>query len=220
MLIFNRKFDIRVWVLVDQDHDLYMFKEGYLRTSSSEFKVDLQNIDDQYVHLTNNAVQKYSENYGTFEDGNQLSYKRLQQIMDEQYPNCGVSVYQDLVPQIRDLIIKSMSAVRKKLDPYKRKHTFELFGYDFILDEDFNVWLIEVNTNPCIEESSNLLKVLIPRMIEDMMRITVDRAFPRIKKGGNANKAGPKKAVTGSLANSPAKKTPAKFQSQHVSNPS
>lgn len=41
-----------------------MFKEGYLRTSSSEFKIDLQNVDDQYVHLTNNAVQKFSEHYG------------------------------------------------------------------------------------------------------------------------------------------------------------
>lgn len=83
-----------------------------------------------------------------------------------------------------------MYAVRKKIDPYRRKHCFELFGYDFILDEDFNVWLIEVNTNPCIEESSNVLKILLPRMIEDMLRITVDRAFPRIKKvrGGNGVK--------------------------------
>jgi len=78
-----------------------------------------------------------------------------------------------------------MYAVRKKLDPHKRKHTFEMFGYDFILDEDFNVWLIEVNTNPCIEESSELLKVLLPRAIEDMLKITIDRVFPRIyKKGG------------------------------------
>jgi len=59
-----------------------------------------------------------------------------------------------------------------------------MFGYDFILDEDFNVWLIEVNTNPCIEESSELLKVLLPRMIEDMLKITIDRVFPRIYKKG------------------------------------
>jgi len=162
------------------------------------------------VHLTNNAVQKYSENYGSFEDGNQLSYKRLQQILNEQYPDCGVSVYENLVPQMKDLIIKSMSAVRKKLDPYKRKHTFEMFGYDFILDEDFNVWLIEVNTNPCIKESSNLLKILIPRMIEDMMRITVDRAFPRFKKGGGG-KSTVKKATNTSTTSSPVKKTPAKL---------
>lgn len=75
---------------------------------------------------------------------------------------------------MNELIIKSMFSVRKKIDQYKRKHCFEHFGYDFILDEDFNVWLIEVNTNPCIEESSELLKVLLPRMIEDMMKITID----------------------------------------------
>jgi hypothetical protein len=75
---------------------------------------------------------------------------------------------------MKELVIKSMYSVRKTIDPNKRKHCFELFGYDFILDEDFNVWLIEVNTNPCIEESSNLLKILLPRMIEDMMKLTID----------------------------------------------
>jgi len=59
-----------------------------------------------------------------------------------------------------------------------------LFGYDFIFDEDFNLYLIEVNTNPCIEESSNLLKTLLPRMLEDMFKLTVDVVFPKIKKRG------------------------------------
>ena len=54
----------------------------------------------------------------------------------------------------------------------------EIFGYDFILDEDFNPWLIEVNTNPCLEESSTLLKRLIPRMIDDALKLTVDIIFP------------------------------------------
>lgn len=52
-----------------------------------------------------------------------------------------------------------------------------MFGYDFILDEDFNTWLIEVNTNPCIEESSSILKVLLPRMIDDMLKLTIDAYF-------------------------------------------
>lgn len=54
-----------------------MFKEGYLRTSSSSFSIDPNNPDDQFVHLTNNAVQKFSENYGSFEDGNQMSYPQF-----------------------------------------------------------------------------------------------------------------------------------------------
>jgi len=75
---------------------------------------------------------------------------------------------------MKELIIKSLYSVRKTVDPYRRRHCFELYGYDFILDADFNVWLIEVNTNPCIEESSELLKKYLPRMIEDMMKITID----------------------------------------------
>jgi len=69
-------------------------------------------------------------------------------------PECGVDIYRDFVPMMKQLIIKSMYSVRKTIDPNKRKYCFELFGYDFILDADFNCWLIEVNTNPCLEESS------------------------------------------------------------------
>lgn len=75
LLINKRKFDIRVWVLVNQDMEVYFFKEGYIRTSSSEYKID--DCDDPLVHLTNNAVQKNAAGYGRFEDGNQLSFKDL-----------------------------------------------------------------------------------------------------------------------------------------------
>ena len=43
-----------------------------------------------------------------------------------------------------------------------------------MIDEDFNVWLIEVNTNPSLVESSIYLKDLIPRMIDDLIKVTVD----------------------------------------------
>ena len=65
-------------------------------------------------------------------------------------------------------------ATKKIIDPYRRRNCFEVFGYDFIIDEDFNVWLIEVNTNPCLEESSSLLKMLLPRMVDDMLKLSVD----------------------------------------------
>ena len=83
---------------------------------------------------------------------------------------------------MKHLIQKSMFSVRKTIDPLKRKYCFELFGYDFILDEDFNTWLIEVNTNPCLEESSQMLKQYLPRMLEDMLKITIDQIFPKMSK--------------------------------------
>ena len=97
-MIFKRKFDIRVWVLLNSDHELFFFKEGYLRTSSTEFGIDLQNIDNAFVHLTNDAVQKNAVNYGDFEDGNKLSFTQFQKYIDEYYPDKNVSVYDDLVP--------------------------------------------------------------------------------------------------------------------------
>lgn len=71
-----------------------------MRTSGSEFSIDLKNVDDAYVHLTNNAVQKNSAKYGQFEDGNQLSFNAFQEYIDSEYPNAKVSVKQDLVPQM------------------------------------------------------------------------------------------------------------------------
>ena len=161
LLLKGRKFDIRVWCLVTHNMDIYFFKEGYLRTSSEEF--NLGDTDNYFIHLTNNAVQKYSSNYGQFENGNQLSFPWFQKYIEENYP--GVEFKTNVVNKIKELMYTSMCAVRKKLNPNERKHCFEIFGYDFIVDETLHIWLIEVNTNPCLEESSPLLAMLIPRML-------------------------------------------------------
>ena len=42
-----------------------------------------------------------------------------------------------------------MKASAHNLDP-ERRNNFEIYGLDFMLDENLNVWLIEVNTNPCL----------------------------------------------------------------------
>ena len=172
LLINKRKFDIRVWVLINQDMEVYFFKEGYLRTSATPYKLD--NCKDPMVHLTNNAIQKNSNCYGRFEDGNQLDFQQFQEYIDQNHASKKISVKNDIVEDIKLIIVKSIDSVKRKLDPKKRNSCFELFGYDFMIDHDFTTWLIEVNTNPCLEESSQLLKVLLPRMIEDMLKLTVD----------------------------------------------
>ncbi len=90
------------------------------------------------MHLTNNAVQKYAENYGKFEDGNQLSFNDLQNIINEESNDSSRSNYvkQELVPKMKDIIILSLESVKKRLKIGKGC-CFELFGYDFIIDGDF-----------------------------------------------------------------------------------
>ena len=70
-----------------------------------------------------------------------------------------------IVPKMKELITHSMRSIKKKINPEDRKFVFEVFGYDFMLDDFGQLYLIEVNTNPCLEESSPLLQMLIPRMI-------------------------------------------------------
>ena len=47
-----------------------------------------------------------------------------------------------------------------------------------MIDSELRPWLIEVNTNPCLEETSKLLSVLLPRMLDDAFRLTLDVQFP------------------------------------------
>jgi len=35
-----------------------------------------------------------------------------------------------------------MKSVSDKIDKNTKLYTFELFGYDFMIDQDFKVWLI------------------------------------------------------------------------------
>ena len=57
-----------------------------------------------------------------------------------------------------DLIIDSIMSVKHSINSNNVTPCFELFGYDFMIDEDFNLWLIECNTNPSIAESAKYLE--------------------------------------------------------------
>jgi hypothetical protein len=87
---------------------------------------------------------------------------------------------QEFFDRVHVYIEDTMRSVKGKI--MQQKYTFELLGYDFIIDELMNVVLIEVNTNPCLEESNNLLRKMIPRMLDDLLNITLDPIFT---KGGD-----------------------------------
>ena len=174
LLINGRKFDIRVWVLLSHDMKAYFYKEGYLRLSSYKYSTD---VNSREIHLTNNAVQKFTKEYGQNEDGNQMSFEQFQEYLNNSYIHLNVK--NDLYPKMVKYTSVLLQSVRKKLNPNELHFSFEIFGLDFMIDSDLGLWLIEVNTNPCLEESSNILKALIPRMVNDSFKLTVDVICPR-----------------------------------------
>ena len=71
---------------------------------------------------------------------------------------------------MKDMVRDSMRAVSRKVDPDPKAYSCEIYGYDFMIDEDMEPWMIEVNTNPCFELSSSYLARLIPAMIENALK--------------------------------------------------
>jgi hypothetical protein len=47
-----------------------------------------------------------------------------------------------------------------------------------MIDEDFRVWLIEVNTNPYLGQPNKWAKQIIPEMIDEMLTIVLDPMYP------------------------------------------
>jgi len=175
LLYYGRKFDIRVWVLVTAKMEVFFYRTPYMRTSSNEYVTD---AFDNYIHLTNNCLQKHGDNFGRFESGNTLPLSSLQGYIDDAFPDHGVSVEKHLIPRMKDLIIDTLLSIKKSMNPKRRKNCFELFGYDFLIDEDYRTWLLEVNTNPYLGVPNEFIKTMLPEMVDDMLKIVLDPHYP------------------------------------------
>ena len=183
MLITERKFDIRMWVLLDSMVNLYIFPEGYLRLSSEKYTCT---DSSKYIHLTNNAIQQYSKGYGEKEAGNQLSFKDLKSYFSTNQEYAKLDFEKGIMQRILKVTKMAFASVHNKINQNRREKLFELFGMDFMLDENAGVWLIEVNTNPCLALSSPLLEKLIPRMLDDALKMVLDPVFPPEIQGGGS----------------------------------
>ena len=56
-----------------------------------------------------------------------------------------------------------------------------------MVDNQNQCWLIEVNTNPSLELSNQWLAKIIPRMLDDCFKLTIDRLFPKKSQGKEEN---------------------------------
>ncbi|EGR34189.1 tubulin-tyrosine ligase family protein, putative [Ichthyophthirius multifiliis] len=101
-----------------------------------------------------------------YEDGNMWSFNQFWKFLEE---NEGKNQAKNkILSKIKDIIWLSFCSIRRKLNINDRKQCFEIFGFDFIIDNQLNSWLIEINTNPAIEECSN-----------DALKLTVDQIFTK-----------------------------------------
>ncbi|KAJ1457766.1 tubulin-tyrosine ligase family-domain-containing protein [Pelagophyceae sp. CCMP2097] len=181
LLVRQRKFDVRVFVVLVAAPALraYVHKSAnYVRTSSELYSLAPATLSNRLMHLTNDGVQNtQSDKYGKYEAGNKLSLAALQDSLVERGRCADDWLAAKLLPRIRELVALTAAAARESLNPHGRRG-FELLGYDFMLDDDLNVYLIEINSNPCLELVCPMLEETLPKMISDVLKVGLDAVMP------------------------------------------
>ena len=172
LLYYKRKFDIRCFVLLDSNLNVYFCREGHLKGCSELYDLDNTN---KFIHITNYSFQKNSSNFGKFEKGNEISYSDFKKFMVKEH--IPLEKFEKMIEHMKFLIQLSLKAVSKKLTKVNPVLCFEIFGYDFIVDNEFRPWILEINDNPGLCISSPVIAKIIPRMLDDAFRLTIDVVF-------------------------------------------
>jgi hypothetical protein len=130
------------------------------------------------IHLTNDSVQQHGPHYGKHEPGNKLSYSEFSQYVAETLGAKGWEMGERVLPRMREMARLVVAAGYARMDPARLEHNFELFGLDFMLDQDLVPWLIEVNINPCLETGCPILERVISSVVDHTLRVSLDVVFP------------------------------------------
>lgn len=69
---------------------------------------------------------------------------------------------------MRESIVGSMLACQETMD--RRPNTFEIYGCDFIIAEDFRPWMLEINACPDLSSSTSVTARMCPQFLEDVIK--------------------------------------------------
>lgn len=163
LLIDDFKFDLRIYVLVTSYSPLsaFIYQEGITRFATGAYAVaDADSLDPSaatttallnpeshlYSVITNITLNKRGMKYTS-------AFKwSLLEVLQEMENRWGYKK-EDSMNKITDIVAKTLSIVQPRMAPeepqfYPKNKNFELYGFDILVDADFRMWLLEINTMP------------------------------------------------------------------------
>ena len=168
-LMGGKKFDMRIYCLVTSFHPLkaYLYQQGFCRFCNEKFSVDISDINNIYMHLTNVAIQKKYEKYQKT-NGGKFSLQNLHFYLENVY---GYERAKKCHQDITNVIINSLLSVQNVM--FNDKHCFECYGYDILIDQNLKPWLIEINSSPSLSTTTKGDFILKKRLISDVIDIVI-----------------------------------------------
>jgi tubulin--tyrosine ligase len=164
-LLENKKYSIRMFVIVTDYAGVYLYKNGYFNVAINPYEA--QDFSPLNVHLTNEHLSEPDAN--------------VVQIPTQHFGELFSAVY----PQIKTVVNKTISALQHAFPlAFKKKYGHSrhvaIFGFDFMVDETMKVWLLEANHGPCfpVEDKHPLQQVLYFPFWQDLIHGFV---FPMAK---------------------------------------
>ncbi|GAB9469330.1 hypothetical protein Gpo141_00006611 [Globisporangium polare] len=186
LLLDGYKFDLRLYVLVTSFNPLeaFFYDEGFVRICTRQYEdADLTNL---FVHLTNSSIQKENQDAiqasdnpinaaaGEEAGGTKMTlaylWKRLEAM--------GADV-ERVKSEITEVILKSLLCGEDHI-PFQ-VNSFDLYGYDILLDDAFRPWLIEINSSPSMARENDLDYQVKDALILDTIRLVDPLRFDRAK---------------------------------------
>jgi tubulin--tyrosine ligase like protein 10 len=167
---------------------LVLTNSGYIRMSLEDYNLDTFGTGDKKdktTHLTNASVQKGHPKFKELKESTIMSMDQLGEYMIKNKSDI-VPTKSDfdtkVVDKISEICRLTFESVKNKLE--RKFGCFELFGFDFLLDDDLNPVLVEVNTNPAIFTDTEVQKEMLPKLVDDAIKLAL-QLHPAGKTNGN-----------------------------------
>ena len=180
LCIANHKFDLRQWVLVTDWNPLtvWFYDECYARFSVEQYTTKDSDLENSYVHLVNNSVSKNSEEYkrkiptenGDFITGFMWSHDQMSGWVEHQTGRD--LMHEKIKPRMMDIAKWSLMCASECIE--HRKNSWELYGFDFMVDDNYNTWLIEINSSPACDYSTPVTERYVQKALVELLKVTLD----------------------------------------------
>lgn len=148
--------------------EIWIYDPFYVRLCAEDYN-DQEKDDKLFMALANNSISKYSETPKIYED-NMMSQAEFQKFLLK-------TTGKDFLPLLKERIGSIVTTTLKstKGGVSARDGSFMVLGFDFMIDSDYQVYLLEVNTSPSNELSTPVTSRIIPQFQKDQAALFLDR---------------------------------------------